>query len=492
MNRKANLYLNKMAEYVKHRTLPAYLTVYMTMSMTVMLSLVLALTIGAYRNTVRTETEIVLDIGMQSVLAEYHQDLWKRYDLLGIDTSYGTGYPGVQNAVEHLRYYLDENLPQDRILNLSATQVDLPEYEFFTDRDGEVFREQVLLYMKDLTGIDQLETLFEEYSQTGPTGIFTKDYSSEEAENRSTIAGWPPPTKTETRINDEGEEIEEEVEVPIENPAGSISAMKGLDQLPLVVDDVAGVSTKAVLPQDYVSYRTDLCSGTGKLSAVSQAGGEILYQAYLLNHFGYYGHTKKDCALDYQLEYLLAGRDNDRDNLSSVVNRLLIVREASNVGYLLTDSAKQAEMDALAAGVAAVALVPELQPVLKLAILFGWAYLESLQDVRNLLLGGKVPLIKTAQTWRSGLLGILSPDQVKLGKDSGSGLDYPSYLFCLLLLQDERTKLFRTMDLCEMDLRLTNCNENFRIDGCMASCSAFAAVEGNGYRCDITRFYSYE
>lgn len=89
-------------------------------------------------------------------------------------------------------------------------------------------------------------------------------------------------------------------------------------------------------------------------------------------------------------------------------------------------------------------------------------------------------------------MDILTPGSIRLGKDDAGGLDYKSYLICLLLMQDEETKLFRTMDLCEMDLRLTSYNENFRIDGCIAAAQAHVVIDAGTYSCDITRTYSYQ
>ncbi len=66
-----------------------YLTVYLALVMTVLISFLLLLIMGAKRNTVRCEAEIAFDNSMQSVLAEYHREMWKQYDLLYIDTSYG-------------------------------------------------------------------------------------------------------------------------------------------------------------------------------------------------------------------------------------------------------------------------------------------------------------------------------------------------------------------------------------------------------------------
>lgn len=71
----------------------AYLTVFLALSMTVILSLCLTLIEGARTNGARFMTEYAMDVGMNSILAEYHRELLKQYDVFFVDTSYGTNQP---------------------------------------------------------------------------------------------------------------------------------------------------------------------------------------------------------------------------------------------------------------------------------------------------------------------------------------------------------------------------------------------------------------
>ena len=86
-----------------------YLTVFLSLSITIILSLILALYQGARIGAMKMRTECVSDIAMNSVLAEYHRELQKKYDLLLVDTSYGGASPSIANTEEHLRYYVQGN-----------------------------------------------------------------------------------------------------------------------------------------------------------------------------------------------------------------------------------------------------------------------------------------------------------------------------------------------------------------------------------------------
>lgn len=66
-----------------------YITVFLTLSLTLILSLVFTVIEGARISAIRMKFECVADIGMNSVLAEYHRELLEQYDLLFVDMSYG-------------------------------------------------------------------------------------------------------------------------------------------------------------------------------------------------------------------------------------------------------------------------------------------------------------------------------------------------------------------------------------------------------------------
>ena len=75
-----------------------YLTVYLALVLAVMLSLYLALIEGVRSNAIRLEAECVTDIGLNSVMAEYHRELLNRYNLFAVDSSYGTARAGSSNV----------------------------------------------------------------------------------------------------------------------------------------------------------------------------------------------------------------------------------------------------------------------------------------------------------------------------------------------------------------------------------------------------------
>ena len=50
-----------------------------------------------------------MDIGMDSILAEYHRELQKQYNLFAIDCSYGTESASTKLTESHLLEYMNRN-----------------------------------------------------------------------------------------------------------------------------------------------------------------------------------------------------------------------------------------------------------------------------------------------------------------------------------------------------------------------------------------------
>lgn len=164
--------------------------------------------------------------------------------------------------------------------------------------------------------------------------------------------------------------------------------------------------------------------------------------------------------------------------------------------YLFSDADKVAEAEALALSLTAVAAAPEFAEPVKISILLAWAYAESVYDIRHLLSGGRIPLMKTAESWHFGLQEMLRfrehlPDE-QIEESPGQGLLYEDYLGMLLLETGYRDKVSRMMDLIEMDLRQTEGNQSFRLDTCMDYVEAEAQIESRyGSGCEIKRSYYY-
>ncbi len=473
-----------------------YITVFLSLSLTLILSLVFAVIEGARISAIRMKFECVTDIGMNSVLAEYHRELLKQYDLLFVDTSYGGSHPEIANTEAHLYNYTQKNcrpaegnsLTGGRdFLAMDMGAVEIPEYSVASDENGTVLKRQVTDYMNDYPLGAVLDKIGANVGLLQGFGIDTKDVDGWRRQYEAEIDAIGLPEK-------ETEDGEME-EVLLNNPADFVNATRSSGVLNLVLENPSAVSAVKVDLGDYISHRSKRMTGTGLCAEAVETGGapnELVFQAYLFEKCGYYGAEMDKSLLKYQMEYIVAGKDTDWQNLEQVAKKLLLWREAANMMYLLSDGAKMAEAQALATALTAVILMPALAEPVKFTILFAWAYVESLQDVKTLLGGGRVPVFKTAADWKTGI-GCLKDVKGSLTEDSGgNGLSYKEYLQIMVFLQNAESRTERAMDIMEMDIRQTPGNARFRLDGCFDTYQAHLEVTSRfGYSYEMTRRYGF-
>lgn len=464
----------------------AYLTVYLLLSLTVLLSLCLLLIEGVRRNGAALEACCAADVGMQSIMAEYHRELLEQYNLFAIDCSYGTSSCRKRNTEGHLYQYLDKNLQAGGrdFFSLRVSGAELTGVSILTDEGGAVFRSCAVQAMRDEVGLELLEQLQEWMETVRINGLEEADVESEKAS-----------------VDREIEEYEGEAEDAgkVENPTGQLNALRSQGILKLVLEEEQSLSQRTLLVEGLAGSRLKQgkvsvgnLTETEEKNAATQLWERFLFQEYLLHYLGNYREGKPEGALEYQLEYLLAGRDADAENLRSVAGRLCALREAANVIYLFSDEEKSSMVEGVASLICTALQVPELTPVLKTSIILGWAYAESVHDVRQLLAGGKIPLLKDEASWYLSLENALNGD---FGgeQQENAGLSYEDYLRIFLMLTDLDTLTTRAMDMVEADIRLTPGNECFRLDGCYSRVEARMNVSSErGYAFEMIRTGSYQ
>ncbi|MCM1569458.1 MAG: DUF5702 domain-containing protein [Roseburia sp.] len=494
------------------RGCPAYLTVYLALCLAVLTSLCLALIEGARSNAVRMETECITDIAMNSVLAEYHRELFRQYNIFALDSAYGTGLPGKVNAEGHLQYYLSANMSLKAhkmglvadlfyrdMLALSPEDVEMTKVSILTDQNGAVFRRLAVEAVKEDTGLGALEELQQWLQTVEANDLKERNVAEEKAEIDEKIQNYDGMEIELTEMEAEGESLWETVE--IENPTESLEKIRKNGILGMVMDNTENLSQSRLTQEQLVYERMQqgrVSIGNmlpGKQSEAEELAECLLFQEYLMRYMGHYGRSVEGDAeenvLQYQLEYLLAGRDSDRENLESVADLLCAFREAANAAYIMTDQVKREEADLLAAVLSAVLLIPELKDLFTASILLGWAYAESLYDVKQLLAGERVPLMKDGSNWHYSLEGALR-GVLEEGEQSEEGLSYEDYLRIFLCLCDLDTVTGRAMNMVEADIRRTPGNSGFRLDGCYAGIEAKITVWSKyGYRYEIIREKGY-
>ena len=177
----------------------------------------------------------------------------------------------------------------------------------------------------------------------------------------------------------------------------------------------------------------------------------ILYaNAHFKNFLSKIKEDDKKEALRYGLEYLIAGKESDEANLSSVANRIFGLRTIVWYGYFLTRKDKMAEAEAIAAAIASVLALPAAIEIIKYGIVMGWSMDEARKEVKSLLKGEDIPLLP--------------------GKSEGVKLKYQSFLDSFLVIASGKLPV-RMVKLIEQNIKLRY-YQGFRAD------SMYAGVNG--------------
>ncbi len=193
---------------------------------------------------------------------------------------------------------------------------------------------------------------------------------------------------------------------------------------------------------------------------------------YIKKYFNSYAKENKICdtCLFYEAEYILGGRNTDKENLEYTVNRLVLLRYVLNTVYSFGDEVMNQQAMAAATVLTGAMGNIQLTEVVKYLILSAVNLIESVNDVKELLGGKSIPLFKDASTWNTSIQG-------ETGKrnEEKKGLFYEDYLIFLLLFSEEKEVLYLRMQNL-MQVNIQQGNPGFQIRKCMSGINIVTGV----------------
>ena len=479
----------------------AYLTVYLSLVFGIVLSLLFVLIEGAATGAVRMQAELVADLGIDSVFAEYNRALLNQYQLFFIDSSYGSKNGGIGMVEAHLSDYMSRNMNPEKdlflpaehtLLKLRNPYLEIDEVSYASDENCMVWKAQAVHYMKAVYGGDLLSRVQEHIDVVKSNGFTQKDVYSETAAEIQAFE--------EALEQKEIQEFDAESEegYSYQKVSGLFDTFAGEGLLKLVLPTGHTVSGAVMDSGPYFSARkkngkinqgTGLHKGADKPDKLTD---ELIFGEYLIKLYGSYTQPKKEGLLQYQNEYILYGFNSDATNLRRSVEVLFALRAAANLSSLYADSVRKPEVDLVSLIICSLLLSPELSDALSAIILRIWALAEAVADMRQLLNGGQVSLIKEHKEWSTSLTGILTGN-LHGNSTYNQGLSYQDYLRVFLGLMNKEKKLTRSLDIVEMDLRQTDGNQHFRIDRCIDYIKVhFGFQDANGHNFVFYRKMCYE
>ncbi len=218
----------------------------------------------------------------------------------------------------------------------------------------------------------------------------------------------------------------------------------------------------------------------------------VVYDEYVMDHFQNFMSETDGANLNYEVEYVLFGDTNDRNNLIDTVNAIVGIRILPCLAYIATSEDKKSIAEEYAMELMEWTENEAIIRVTKYMLMYLWAEREAASDCKILLSGGRVPLIKDDETWQTGIETIVSLHVEPDVEANERGQKYEDYLRALLLAEQDSRKSAYTMDLIEGWMEATE-HKGFRFKDQIYSMSArvLYSVRGGLYPYSYIAGYSY-
>ena len=373
---------------------------------------------------VKSECEAFGRVWTKAILSEYDLPLMEDY---GIMAYFGND----SDVSDKLDYYLDYSTADRLRIDIGGANADLTGYEL---GDPDNFLEAM---KKGLTG-----RIIGDIAFGGGRNKRSEIQGSDDIGSEESIAG-----------TDGGRVIKNKV-VLSTLPSGGIRG--------------------TISPEGILNKAKALGSPDAVKGAISAAGSELIFiEKYFDNSVTYAGD--KDSLYRNEWEYVINGSPDDDDNLRTVKRNMFLMRNALNLVSLYKDPQKVQLVIQVAE-----AITPGPLGLLTQALVAeAWAALETESDMRELLDNGRVPIIKGATEWKTGLGAVLDSDKVRKELDDESrelldekrdeingfgelsdkvtairdGLNYDEHLMIMILSMDERIRLLRIMDIVQINMK---------------------------------------
>lgn len=439
------------------------ITIFSALCLMLVASFLLALSESARVYGLDTRAGILTELGAESVCGEYQIKLWEDYGLLCLDGAYGGADFSTERVAERFVEQVSKNGSVAGrgadFFRLSVSDAEVSSWQLLTDGNGSVFFALVSSYMKQNLPKEAAEAILEQY-ESGKNLEEEKDtYSVEAAKGTLEEAKEAAAEKTEGNQKPDTGSVEEK-----ENPLEIVLKLKQNAILGMVVEDVNSLSEKKINIEETVSRRT-LRKGTIQEAPEKDWYGRILVLEYAGQHFSDYTRPSDTHKFSYEMEYLLCGKAEDRANLEGTVTRLLALRETANIVHILGDNGKRKSAMLMAEALAGFTGNPAIIQAVQAGVIAAWAYMESVQDVRALLAGNRIALVKSANQWTVDTENLLESFQkTARAKNCSNGWNYSEYLKFLLYAKSQKVLAMRMMDVMEQNLRQIERYQNCRMD----------------------------
>jgi len=506
------------------------ITVYVAFVFLLVLSLLAALLETARVYGLRVRLQMASRGGLDSLFSMYSKQLYENYGILMLDESFGYDQPlndVFKNVIrENMKYDLEQNKDMllgrtPQLFNLKYEDLEIKKVVRAVDGGGVYFAQSAVDMMKyrvPASALGPFLSLFGAYNnaeeaqqslEAAGAAVESEDWNqyvttaapetlpAETATSAGSSQSQGPSAEESAAASQEGSQSDSEgATEPATQVAETTEAATTIDYnaeadsavdksiIGVVKDFLKGSVLKLYgVKESAVSKgKRDLKEAVSKKHAkdavseisegmLSEALTDYLYGEYVMEYLEDFqgqktSETKNEGALRYEVEYVLIGKNSDRDNLLGVLNRIYGTRLAFNSLAVLANPKCLKEASATATAVIGWTGIAPLVLGVQWLLMETMALSESVLDMRAIVAGKKVPLLKNHAQWKATLsncVPLLTSGAQSL--EVSNGVDYRMYERILLFLEKNKNKYMRTMDIVEWDMQ--KIDPGFRMDDCV-------------------------
>lgn len=503
---------------ILHISLPAQLTVMAAMVLMVVISLITTCIKSSLQSGYYTIVKQSCRLSEESVFASYNNQLLKDFNIFALNKS------DILN--NKLCSYINENI-SSYSPNISLSDCAFNTFSYMTDNEGYGVEEQIVKAMEYgmYSGVFDNECKYVRCGENlSEAQAYSEQFNVDNANLKKELADM-------LEQSDDGDmQYEDRQKEQINTSLNAVWQLYEYLKSGICETVTEGrISNKYIeiqeLADEYIKSRDISFINKDVIKRSIEASGNedtlkknVLSTEYVAKHFICYTDTSpgdndragSSALLDYEMEYIIGGGHNDRENVYKVINQLSVIREGVNLSYLISSQDKMSEAYMLAAALVGVTGCDLAVRLVQYIIVSIWAYAESIVELRKLLAGETIALIKNRDNWilqlsslvdeklnlQSLINNITSYEAVnnnkveENGRDNGIG--YKEYLKLLIMYMNKSDRNYRIAALMELRMIMYG-HSGFRMKNYIYAAFGAAHFKMNGtgsvYRQKLS--YSY-
>ncbi len=503
---------------ILHISLPAQLTVMAAMVLMVVISLITTCIKSSLQSGYYTVVKQSCRLSEESVFASYNNQLLKDFNIFALNKS------DILN--DKLCSYINENI-SSYSPDISLSDCAFNTFSYMTDNEGYGVEEQIVKAMEYgmYSGVFDKESKYIRCGENiSEAQAYSEQFNGDNANLKKELADM-------LEQSDDGDmQYEDRQKEQINTSLNAVWQLYEYLKAGICETVTEGrISNKYIeiqeLADEYIKSRDISFINKDVIKRSIEASGNedtlkknVLSTEYVAKHFICYTDTSPgdndrsgiSALLDYEMEYIIGGEHNDRKNVYKVINQLAVIREGVNLSYLISSQDKMSEAYMLAAALVGVTGCDLAVRLVQYIIVSIWAYAESIVELRKLLAGETIALIKNRDNWilqlsslvdeklnlQSLINNITSYEAVnnnkveENGRDNGIG--YKEYLKLLIMFMNKSDRNYRIAALMELRMIMYG-HSGFRMKNYIYAAFGAAHFKMNGtgsvYRQKLS--YSY-